>query len=164
MKPFFFIAVLSHILCLFACEKKQLNSNNITVTKANSLTEELLQIEKDRLDAINQLDTTQYKKWLNPEFEMINSFGKLNDITELIRQFKIKINAGVREKHYTRSTKVKLFNEQNVAILNGIYTIEKSENKGVIVLTMRYCDVYAKQQNKWSLLSSQLTRIRNVKI
>lgn len=164
MKPFFFIAILLHVLCFFSCEKKQSNSNNTNTTKANSLTEELLQIEKARLDAINQLDTTQYKKWLNPEFELIDSFGKLNDISELIRQFKVKINAGVREKHYTRSTKVKLFNEQTVAILNGMYTIEKSENKGVIVLTMRYCDVYAKQQNKWSLLSSQLSRIRNVKI
>ena len=164
MKPFFLLAVLLQILCLFSCEKNQSASNNINVKKANSLTEELLQIEKDRLDAINQLDTTQYKKWLNPEFEMIDSFGKLNDITELIRQFKVKINAGVREKHYTRSIKVKLFNEQTVAIINGIYIIEKLENKGVIVLTMRYCDVYAKQQNKWSLLSSQLSRIRNLKI
>ncbi len=164
MKPFFFIAIFLYISCFFSCEKKQSNSNNLNVKKANSLTEELLQIEKNRLDAINQLDTTQYKKWLNPEFELIDSFGKLNDITELVRQFKVKINAGVREKHYTRSTKVKLFNEQTVAILNGIYIIEKLENKGVIVLTMRYCDVYAKQQNKWSLLSSQLSRIRNLKI
>ncbi|WP_373551844.1 nuclear transport factor 2 family protein [Haliscomenobacter sp.] len=162
MKPIFALAIIIQVLCLIACESKPSPSNKTVSPKINSLTEELLQIEKARLDAINQLDTTQYKKWLNPEFEMIDSFGKLNDITALIRQFKVKINAGVREKHYTRSTQVKLFNEQTVAILNGIYTIEKSENKGVIVLTMRYCDIYAKQQNKWSLLFSQLSRIRNV--
>ena len=164
MKPFFFIAILSHILCLVSCEKKQLNSNNTNVIKANSLAEELLQIEKDRLDAINQLDTTQYKKWLNPEFEMIDSNGKLINVSALIQQLKVRISAGTLEKHFTKSTKVKLFNEQRVAVVQGIYTIEKPQNKGIVVLTMRYSDVYAKEQNQWTLISSQFSRIRNSKI
>jgi hypothetical protein len=164
MKPFFFIAIFLYISCFFSCEKKQPNSNNLNVKKANSLTEELLQIEKDRLDAINQLDTTQYKKWLNPEFELIDSNGKLINVSNLIQQLKAKINAGTREKHFTKSAKVKFFDEQRVALVQGIYTIEKPQNKGIVVLTMRYSDVYTKEQNQWTLISSQFSRIRNNKI
>ena len=96
--------------------------------------------------------------------EVRELFGKLINVSALIQQLKVRISAGTLEKHFTKSTKVKLFNEQRVAVVQGIYTIEKPQNKGIVVLTMRYSDVYAKEQNQWTLISSQFSRIRNSKI
>jgi hypothetical protein len=67
------------------------------------------------------------------------------------------------EKHYTKSNQSSFYNDDNAAIVSGIYITEKKSSQGVIVLTARFTDLYVKANQNWLLLASQHTRLSTMK-
>lgn len=160
MKVFTLLLVsILQILCFFSCETKEI-SKTTPQQKNNPILEEILALEKVRLEATTQFDTTSLKPLLAPEFEMTSAQGEVLDTRQLLQSLNKKRQTQIQEKHYTKYTKVKLLNNADIALAKGMYIIERRENRGLIVLTLRYTDVYLRNaDNRWLLESSHLSRI-----
>ena len=155
----FSISVLQ-IFCFFSCGAKESAKKTPLQQKNDPVVAEILALEKMRLDATVQYDSVKLKQLLSPEFEMTTAQGELLDIQKTLQMLQKKSQTLIPEQHFTKSTKVKLLTENNLAIAKGIYVIERKESRGLLVLTLRYSDLYVKNSNNsWSLFCSHYSRI-----
>lgn len=161
MKVFTLLLVsILQILCFFSCETKESIKRTAPQQKNDPVLEEILALEKVRLEATTQFDTAGLKPLFAPEFEMTSAQGEVLDTRQLLQSLNKKRQTQIQEKHYTKYTKVKLLNNDDIALAKGMYIIERRENRGLIVLTLRYTDVYVKNADRrWLLESSHLSRI-----
>lgn len=156
----FFSIFILQIFCFFSCGAKE-SAKKTTQQQINDpVVAEILALEKMRLDATVQFDSVTLKQLLAPEFEMTTAQGELLDIQKTLQMLQKKSQTLIPERHFTKSTKVKLLSENNLAIAKGIYVIERKESRGLLVLTLRYSDLYVKNSNdSWSLICSHHSRI-----
>lgn len=161
MKVFFTGAIVLQICCFFACNSKH-SSVSASKLKNNPLEKTLLQLETAQLNALNAGDTTELKKILHPEFELIDQKGSVVSSPDFLKATALKSNSGKQEHTYSKSTQFKFFNQQRLAIATGIYFTEIAERRGIVVLTSRFSNVYIQDSTtNWQLLYSQRTRIIN---
>lgn len=150
------------ILCLFSCSSKTGEKKAALVNENNSIEAEVLALEKMRIDALNLLDTNAFKAIASPDYALINERGEVLNLKRLFQKFTAQKQAQIQEKVYTKSSMVKLFLDNTVAISQGKLTIERRETRGVTVFNMQFSDVYIHQPNKsWALVHSQITRLKN---
>lgn len=158
--PMVFSISILQIFCFFSCGAKESAKKIAQQQKNDPVAAEILALEKMRLDATVQFDSVTLKQLLAPEFEMTTAQGELLDIQKTLQMLQKKSQALIPERHFTKSTKVKLLSENNLAIAKGIYVIERKESRGLLVLTLRYSDLYVKNSNdSWSLICSHHSRI-----
>lgn len=150
------------IFCLLSCHSKPGEKKAALDNENNSIEAEVLALGKMHVDAMNQLDTNTFKQISSPNYELINDRGEVLNLKNLFQQFKTQKQAQIQEKIYTKSSIVKLFADNTVAILQGKLTVERKQTRGVIVFNMQFSDVYIQEANKrWALVHSQITRLRN---
>lgn len=150
------------ILCLFSCHSKTGEKKAALVNENNSIEAEVLALGKMRIEAINQLDTNAFKQISSPDYELINEKGEVLNLKSLFQKFMAQKQAQIQEKVYTKSSIVKLFSGNTVAISQGKLTIERRETRGLIVYNMQFSDVYIQEANeRWRLVHSQVTRLKN---
>ena len=134
---------------LFACKPHRQSNSTAQNTRDKNTSAELIELEKARLAALSQLDSNQLKKMVSPDFEFTTSFGELVSLHDLLQNYRARYLAGAREKHYTKSIKVNIYNGGKTAILRGIYVLERVEKGGIVVITTRYTDVYIKNDKNF---------------
>lgn len=148
------------LFCFFSCGTKETTKDIAQQQKSDPVSGEILALEKARLDAIAQLDTVKLKQLLAPEFEMTTAQGEVLNTQKMLHMLQKRSQTLMQELHFTKSTQVKLLNSNSFAIVKGVYVSERKENRGLIVLTFRYTDLYLKTpENTWLLLSSHMSRI-----
>ena len=148
------------IFCFFSCGAKESAKKTPLQQKNDPVVAEILALEKMRLDATVQFDSVKLKKLLSPEFEMTTAQGEVLNTRQLLQSLNKKRQAQIQEKHYTKYTKVKLLNNEDIALAKGMYIIEKRETRGLIVLSLRFTDVYVKNaEDQWIWESSHLSRL-----
>lgn len=148
------------ILCFFSCGAKEPAKKTPQQQKNDPLVAEILALEKMRLEAIAQFDTIKLKQLLAPEFEMTTAQGEVLNTQQLLQILNKKSQTQIQEKHYTKYTKVKPLSSNNIVLTKGMYVIERRETRGVIVLTLRYTDLYVKSPDNGFLLeSSHISRL-----
>lgn len=158
LRPFY-ICILQ-ILCFFSCGEKGGVKQPTPQQKNDPVSGEILALEKARLNAIAQFDSIKLKQLLAPDFEMTTAQGELLDVHKMLQMLQKRSQTLIPEQHYTKLTQVKLLNENNLAVARGIYVIERKETRGLLVLTLRYTDLYVKNStNSWSLFCSHYSRI-----
>lgn len=155
----FFILILQ-TPCFFSCQSKG-PVKKLTQKQADDpVVAEILALEKMRLDATTQFDSVKLKQLLDPEFELTTAQGELLNTQKMLQALKKRSQTQIQEQHSTQSMKVQLLNNNSLAIVKGIYLVERKENRGSVVLTLRYSDLYVKNSNNiWLLLCSHLSRI-----
>lgn len=150
------------ILCLFSCHSKTGEKKAAFVNENNSIEAEVLALGKMRIEAVNQLDTNAFKQISSPDYELINEKGEILNLKKLFQKFMAQKQTQIQEKVYTKSSAVKLFSDNTVAILQGKLTIERRETRGLIVFNMQFSDVYIQEANeRWILVHSQVTRLKD---
>ena len=155
----YFVCILQ-IFCFFSCETKESIKKTNTQQKTDPVSAEILALEKTFVEATVQFDTTSLKQLLTPEFEMTSAQGEVLNTRQFFQSLNKKRQTQIQEKHYTKYTKVKLLSSDDIALVKGMYTIERSETRGLIVFTLRYTNIYVKNaENHWLLESSHLSRI-----
>ena len=156
----FFSIFILQIFCFFSCGAKESAKKTPQQQKNDPVVAEILALEKMRLDATVQFDSVTLKQLLAPEFEMTTAQGELLNTQQLLQILQKKRQALIPEQYFTRSTQVKLLNDNGLAIAKGIYISERKESRGLIVLSFRYTDLYIKKhENTWLLVSSHMSRI-----
>jgi hypothetical protein len=163
MKKVITLLMIFAVACLFACKPKNAVADPAPKLQKNTLQEQVLKVQAARLNAINQGDTLSIKAGLHPQFQFINAYGELLHTGAYLRQISAPKNANLLEKHYTKSNQSSFYNDDNAAIVSGIYITEKKSSQGVIVLTARFTDLYVKANQNWLLLASQHTRLSTMK-
>lgn len=147
-------------LCFFSCESKDSIQKTAQQKGENPIVTEILALEKMRLNAIAQFDSTKLKQLLAPEFEMTTAQGELLNTQKMLQILQKRSQTSVQEQHYTKFSKAQLLSENSFAIIKGLYIIERKESHGMVVLTLRYSDLYVKNPNKnWLLVCSHLSRV-----
>lgn len=156
------LVVLS-ISCLISCKPRNQGKKTFIPQKNSSISNQILALEKARLDATNQLDTTQLKTFLAPQYEWTTAYGKLLNTQQMLGLLKKRVASSVQEIHSIKSPTVELYNDNNIALVKGIYVVEKRERNGLIVLTSRFSDIYILDSlsGTWKLLHSQHSRIKS---
>ncbi|MDX2068887.1 MAG: nuclear transport factor 2 family protein [Haliscomenobacter sp.] len=148
------------IFCFFSCETKEATKEKSVQQKNDPALAEILALEKMRLDATVQFDSVKLKQLLAPEFEMTTAQGEVLNTQKMLQVLQKKNQTLNPEQHFTRSTKVQFLNDNNFAVVKGVYVIERKESRGLIVLTYRYTDLFIKTpKNAWLLVSSHMSRI-----
>ena len=141
----FFFAFILQTLCFFSCGSKESIKNQSQKQAEDPVVAEILALEKTRLEATSQFDSVKLKELLVPEFELTTAQGELLNIQKMLQELKKRSQTLIQEQHFTKSTKVTLFNENSFAIVKGVYISERKESRGLIVLTFRYTDFYIKK-------------------
>jgi hypothetical protein len=165
MKKIITIMVLL-ALYFFSCKPDGQSNAPVQSRKNKNLAAELLQLEKNRNNAINTLDSNRLKEMVTSDFVLTTVYGELKNVRDIFTNLQASYLVGSTEKHYTKSTQVNIYNSGKLAILRGIYTIEKHEKNGVVVFNARYTDTYAKINGFWLLVASHQSRLkrRNVHV
>lgn len=150
------------ILCLFSCDSKTGEKKAALVNENKSIEAEVLALGKMRIDALNQLDTNAFKAIVSPDYELINERGEVLNLKRLFQKFTVQQQAQIQEKVYSKSSTVRLFLDNTIAISQGKLNIERRETRGIVVFNMQFSDVYIHEANKrWVLVHSQITRLKN---
>lgn len=149
------------VICFFSCNSKD-PVNKATGQQINETPiQEILTLEKLRWEAVAQFDSLKFKQLLAPDFELTTAQGEVLKAKQILQILQKKSQFSISEHHFTRSTKIQFLNDHNLAIAKGVYVCEKKENRGLIVLTFRYTDVYIRNSSNktWMLASSHQSRI-----
>jgi hypothetical protein len=147
-------------LYFFSCKPEGQSKAPAQSRKSKNIAAELLQLEKNRNNAINTLDSNRLKEMVTPDFVLTTVYGELKNVGEIFKSLQTNYLKGSAEKHYTKSTQVNIYNNGKIAVLRGIYAIEKHEKNGVIVFNSRYTDTYAKINGFWLLVASHQSRLK----
>lgn len=146
--------------CFFSCQSKEPVKKPTQKQGKDPVVAEILALEKMRLDATTQFDSVKLKQLLAPEFELTTAQGELLNTQKMLQVLKKRSQAQIQEQHSTQSQKVQLLNDNSLAIVKGVYLVERKDSRGLVVLTLRYSDLYVKNSNNiWLLMCSHLSRI-----
>lgn len=155
-----FPVFILQIFCFFSCGAKESAKKATQQQKNDPVAAEILALEKMRLDATVQFDSVKLKQLLAPEFEMTTAQGEVLNTQKMLQILQKRSQTLIPEQHFTRSTQVQLLNDNSFAIVKGVYVSERKENRGLLVLTFRYTDLYIRKPgNAWLLVSSHMSRI-----
>ncbi len=147
-------------LCFISCQSKGPVKKSTQKQADDPVVAEILALEKMRLDATTQFDSVKLKQLLAPEFELTTAQGELLNTQKMLQVLKKRSQSQIQELHFTKSTKIQLLNNNSFAIVKGVYLVERKESRGLVVLTLRYSDLYVKNSNNiWLLMCSHLSRI-----
>ena len=144
----------------FSCKSENQSDLMVQNRKNKNTARELLQLEQIKINAINSLDTNRLKEIIAPDFQLTTVYGEIKNVKDLFKDLVAHYQKGATEHHYVKSPRVVFFNKEKTAIIRGLYSIEKHEKNGVVVLNARYTDIYIKINGLWMLVSSHVSRLK----
>jgi hypothetical protein len=117
---------------------------------------EVLSLEQLRTRAIAQKDVTVLKSLIGPTYCHIDSSGRLRTKTDFI----LSIERGEfnSAKYTIDSAEVEI--NGTVALVRGIFTVEKGDGNTVERYSGRYVRVWTNTAGRWMNTMQQATRIR----
>jgi Domain of unknown function (DUF4440) len=138
------------------------NSKDPAKTQARNrkISSELGQLDSIEMNALFYRDTTVLKELLVEDFTLIDERGKIISKPELLVQFSKGMVIDTNTTIFVENTETKVYQNGKSAIQTGIKVQETKDQHGLIIFRSRFTNAYIKDQNKWYVTASQLTRIR----
>jgi ketosteroid isomerase-like protein len=124
----------------------------------NKVAEQLLKLEREWLDAYEKHDIAAMERIESDDFILTDSDGKVVTKAQDIDDIRKAAPPAPDDSFGTRDVKVRVYGE--AAVLTGFFIL-KYRNKGILVTeTYRYTDTYISRNNRWQVVSSHLSRVK----
>jgi ketosteroid isomerase-like protein len=125
---------------------------------ANSPEQELLNLERQKDEAILRADKAALERLYADDYSKVNSIGRIVSRKDAIEFF---AQHGVVFESYT-SAEISVRLSGDTAVVTGIYKYKTSRArgfKGDDPFRYRYTNIYVKRASGWQIVASQDTRI-----
>lgn len=124
----------------------------------NKVAEQLLKLEREWLDGYEKHDIAALERIEADDFTLTDSDGKVVTKEQDINDIRKAAPPSPDDSFSTKDTKVRVYDK--AAVLTGFFIL-KYRNKGVMVTELyRYTDTYIYRNNRWQVVSSQLSRVK----
>ncbi len=142
------------LICLSSCSSSKTSSAKSTFDNSN-FEQEIINLDQDRIKALENGDTAWLSKFYSDDFIMITSTGEIRNKQDQLKD----IGSGkvVHEKIEEKYIKMRFYG--NVAVV-------QSESKGKLIQNgivsddmRRFTRVFVKNNKQWQLISTHISRV-----
>jgi ketosteroid isomerase-like protein len=142
------------LICLSSCYNNKTSSAKSTFDNSNS-GQEIINLDQDRIKALENGDTAWLSRFYADDFIMITSTGEIRNKQDQLKD--IGCGKVVHEKIEEKYIKMRFYG--NVAIV-------QSESKGKLIQNgvvsddlRRFTRVFVKTNKRWQLVSTHISRV-----